>query len=128
MCLVAAAALVLSSSCDSPQPPPGVDPVPTASRELSGFTDIAGDVGIDFRHFIGATGEHYFPEIMGSGCALLDYDNDGDLDVYLVQGAFLGLPRRSSNRSFRTMGWLHRETGSSATTSSRAAGGFDSLT
>ncbi len=36
------------------------------------------------------SGELYFPEMMGSGVALFDYDNDGDLDVYFVQGALLG--------------------------------------
>ena len=50
------------------------------------FHEIASDVGLDFHHFTGATGEYYMPEIMGSGVALLDYDNDGDLDVYLIQG------------------------------------------
>ncbi len=53
------------------------------------FTDAAASGGLDFTHFIGATGKLYFPEIMGSGCALLDYDNDGDLDVYLPQGMLL---------------------------------------
>ena len=50
------------------------------------FHEIASDVGLDCHHFTGATGEYYMPEIMGSGAALLDYDNDGDLDVYLIQG------------------------------------------
>jgi len=42
-----------------------------------------------FRHFNGTTGEFFLPEITGSGGALFDYDNDGDLDLYLVQGAKL---------------------------------------
>ncbi len=53
------------------------------------FEDVSTTTGLDFQHFIGATGSYFPPEIMGSGVALLDYDGDGDLDVYLVQGAVL---------------------------------------
>ena len=54
------------------------------------FTDEAENAGIDFVHFNGASGAFYYPEILPPGVALLDYDNDGDLDVYLAQGQMLG--------------------------------------
>lgn len=53
------------------------------------FREAAKEAGLAFEHFTGATGNFYLPEIMGSGVALLDYDLDGDLDVYLLQGAML---------------------------------------
>lgn len=53
------------------------------------FREAAEETGLIFHHFIGATGNYYLSEIMGPGVALLDYDVDGDLDVYLLQGAML---------------------------------------
>jgi enediyne biosynthesis protein E4 len=50
------------------------------------FEDVAKQSGIDFWQYSGATGEFLLPEMVGSGAALIDYDNDGDMDVFLVQG------------------------------------------
>ncbi|MEZ5330543.1 MAG: VCBS repeat-containing protein [Thermoanaerobaculia bacterium] len=58
--------------------------------EAGPFRDVTAESGLDFVHFNGMTGELYFSEIVGSGAALLDYDEDGDLDVFLVQGALQG--------------------------------------
>jgi len=49
------------------------------------FIDATADVGLEFAHFSGTSGSYLFPEILGSGVAMFDYDRDGDLDVYLIQ-------------------------------------------
>src|SRR3954464_14862133 len=60
------------------------------------FTDVATATGLAFTHSNGATGRYYMPELIGAGVALFDYDNDGDLDVFLVQGGSLDSPDSGS--------------------------------
>ncbi len=49
------------------------------------FEEIPPDVsGIHWVHDNAASPDHYLPETMGPGCAFLDYDNDGWIDIYLV--------------------------------------------
>ena len=48
------------------------------------FTDITQLSGLGFEHENGARGEKLLPETMGGGCAFLDYDNDGDQDILLI--------------------------------------------
>jgi hypothetical protein len=50
------------------------------------LADVTAAAGIDFHHNSGAFGAKYLPETLGPGCAFLDYDNDGWLDILLVNG------------------------------------------
>ncbi len=51
------------------------------------FEDGAKVQGLVFKHENGGSGDKYYVETMGSGVCLIDYDNDGDLDIYFAQGA-----------------------------------------
>lgn len=51
------------------------------------FVDISLTSGVDFRHSTGGCGGKLFPETWGSGCALLDFDGDGVLDIFFANGA-----------------------------------------
>ena len=50
------------------------------------FSDVTEAAGIRFRHYKGETGKRYLPETMGSGVAVLDFDQDGWMDLFFVNG------------------------------------------
>jgi hypothetical protein len=52
------------------------------------FFDITHDAGIRFKHDNGALGEKLLPETMGAGVAFLDYDNDGNQDLFFVNSSY----------------------------------------
>src|SRR5712691_10837523 len=97
--------LLLAPAChrQAAEAPPGGEP---AAERTEWFTDVAKSSGLDFVHFNGMLGKLYYPEIMGPGVALLDYDNDGDLDVYLVQGQMLGAGKSTADATFAPQGAL----------------------
>src|SRR5262249_13860550 len=87
------AAFFLGCSPGSNQTADRPDPAKVSAPSVSQpdwFTEVAAQVGLDFVHYNGASGKFYYPEILGPGIALFDYDNDGDLDVYVPQGRALG--------------------------------------
>ena len=49
--------------------------------------DVTGKTGITFKHTDGGSGKHYIVETVSAGLALFDYDGDGDVDIYFLNGA-----------------------------------------
>ena len=82
---------------------------------LPTFSDVTADSGIQFQHEASHTSQKYLLETMGAGVALLDYDGDGLLDLFFVNGAELAdpmskgeLPDKTSPRYWNR---LYRNTG-----------------
>ena len=50
------------------------------------FEDVAADAGLDFQHFSGSPEKQYILESMSGGVAWIDFDRDGWMDLYLVNG------------------------------------------
>ncbi len=77
---------------------------PAASVTFSAATDSAG---VLFRHVNGASPDKHLVETIGSGALFFDYDNDGWLDIFLVDGGSLADPavmRQARHRLFRNRG------------------------
>jgi enediyne biosynthesis protein E4 len=63
-----------------------------SSASVEAFTDVTQKLGVNFQHQASHTSKKYLLETMAPGVALFDYDNDGRLDIYLVNGAPLADP------------------------------------
>jgi len=66
--------------------------VTPAAGSSEAFVDVTSRLGINFQYRSAHTSRKYLLETMGAGVALFDYDNDGRLDIFLVNGAPLGDP------------------------------------
>jgi len=79
--LMVAAATAIPQETAKPDLPPAAK-----------FSDITDRAGVKFRYLSSHTTKKYLPETMGAGVALFDYDNDGRLDIFLVNGAPIADP------------------------------------
>ena len=71
------------------------------------FRDVTPQTGITFRHTDGSSGERYIMETVSAGLALFDYDSDGDVDIYFLNGAPLqetNVPAAPTNALYRNDG------------------------
>jgi enediyne biosynthesis protein E4 len=71
------------------------------------LTDVTSETGIAFQHTDGSSGRHYIVETVSAGLALFDYDNDGNIDIYFLNGAPLkGVKAKTAPRNalYRNLG------------------------
>jgi len=80
--------LCCSAFSSAQEPAPKKPAEPSTIR----FEEIAAKLDLRFQYQASATSQKYLPEAMGSGIALFDYDNDGRLDIFVVNGARIDDP------------------------------------
>ena len=86
--LIATLACVAGARLFAQPAPPAAKPAPQPAAAVPGkFVDVTDKVGVHFLHQAPHTSRKYLIETMGSGVALFDCDNDGRLDLFLVNGA-----------------------------------------
>lgn len=86
---IAAWMACLTSLALAPGPSARTQSASTVHTTRPLLIDVTDAVGLTFVHDDGASGRMLLPEIMAPGVAVLDYDGDGDLDLYLVQSGTL---------------------------------------
>ena len=59
------------------------------TEDHSPFIEVTQAAGINFTHINGASGKYHLPETLGAGGAFFDYDNDGNLDLFLVNSGLI---------------------------------------
>lgn len=88
----------------APQTPAAVSTGPRI--EAPWFTNVVQSSGLDFQHRSGASGKYWLPEMETGGVGLIDYDGDGLLDVFCVNGGSLdpAHPAPPGHRLYRNLG------------------------
>lgn len=82
----------LNGCSNSPNSTPTTNSAPSKKVAEQWFEESSAKAGLNFRHSSGHTTRFYIPEMMTGGVGLLDYDNDGLLDIFCVQGGSLDSP------------------------------------
>src|SRR4051794_4476342 len=98
---------------DQPADPgPAKVPSPVSQPDLTlpegvkiNFVDATASAGIDFKHIDGRTEVEYLMDSTGPGAAWIDYDQDGLLDLFLVQGSTVLPPHPTAgSKLYRNLG------------------------
>jgi len=97
---MAACAASLLVSCQRPVSSDSENPSDEDPTGVPWFRDVTDELGLDFVHDAGPVGGYFMPQIIGSGAALFDFNNDGLLDVYLLQN---GGPKGAKNRLYQQL-------------------------
>lgn len=102
--------LILLDGCRPAPPSPGSAAKPptatTAAPSIPWFAEVAAASGVNFRHSSGHQQRFWFPEIETGGVGLIDYDGDGLLDIFCVDGGSVdpAAPRAPRHRLYHNRG------------------------